>query len=171
MTESSQLEGRYQRVLPKVTKMGSIISHRIDYGGIGFLKGQQQMPHKNRLKQPLNLSYIFSSTGDFGVTITTACPEIDQPQIRKSAKIILIWPRQRNSNSTFTVQTVRTKAGKRDKAIHCFKTTKLQLCLGRTHPGNENVDENYIHCSHVRHHQQDRQPAARRKINEVGGRK
>ena len=26
----------------------------------------------------------------------TACPEIDQPLIQKSAKIILIWPRQRN---------------------------------------------------------------------------
>ena len=34
MTESSQLEGRYQRVLPKVTKMGSIISHRIEYDGV-----------------------------------------------------------------------------------------------------------------------------------------
>ena len=97
MTESSQLEGHYQRVLPKVTKMGSIISHTIDYNGVGVLKGQRQMPHKNWLKQPLNLSYIFSSTGGFGVTIMTACPEIDQPQIRKSAKIILIWPRQRNS--------------------------------------------------------------------------
>ena len=47
MKESSQLEGRYQHVLRKVTKMGSIISHRIDYGGIGVLKGQRQMPHKN----------------------------------------------------------------------------------------------------------------------------
>ena len=34
MTESSQLEGRYQRVLPKVTKMGSIISHRINYNEV-----------------------------------------------------------------------------------------------------------------------------------------
>ena len=47
MMESSQLEGRYQRVLPKVTKMESIISHRIDYDGVGVLKGQRQMPHKN----------------------------------------------------------------------------------------------------------------------------
>ena len=41
MTESSQLEGRYQRVLPKVTKMGSIISHTIDYNGVVVLKGQR----------------------------------------------------------------------------------------------------------------------------------
>ena len=34
MTESSQLEGRYQGVLPKVTKMGSIISHRINYNEV-----------------------------------------------------------------------------------------------------------------------------------------
>ena len=47
MTENSQLEGRYQHVLPKETKMGSIINHRIDYDGVGVLKGQQQMPHKN----------------------------------------------------------------------------------------------------------------------------
>ena len=47
MTESSQLEGCYQRLLPKVTKMGSIISHRVDYDGLGVLKGQGQMPHKN----------------------------------------------------------------------------------------------------------------------------
>ena len=47
MTESLQLEGRYQRVLPEETKMGSIISHRIDYDGVGVLKGQRQMPHKN----------------------------------------------------------------------------------------------------------------------------
>ena len=47
MTESSQLEGRYQRVLPKVTKMGSIISHTIDYNGVGILKGQRHIPHKS----------------------------------------------------------------------------------------------------------------------------
>ena len=47
MTESSQLEGRYLHVLSKVTKMGSIISHRIDYDGVGVLKSQRQMPHKN----------------------------------------------------------------------------------------------------------------------------
>ena len=41
MTESSRLEGRYQRVLPKVTEMGSIISHRIDYDRVGVLKGQR----------------------------------------------------------------------------------------------------------------------------------
>ena len=47
MTESSQLEGRYQRVLPKVTKMGSIISHRINYNEVGVLKGQRHIPHKS----------------------------------------------------------------------------------------------------------------------------
>ena len=32
---------------PKVTKMGSIIGHRIDYNGVGALRGQQHTPSKN----------------------------------------------------------------------------------------------------------------------------
>ena len=30
-------------------------------------------------------------------------------------------------DSTLTVETIRPIARKRDKAIHCFKTTKLKL--------------------------------------------
>ena len=31
----------------KVTKMGSIIGHRIDYNGAGALRGQRHIPSKN----------------------------------------------------------------------------------------------------------------------------
>ena len=32
---------------PKVIKMGSIIGHRIDYNGVGALRGQQHIPSEN----------------------------------------------------------------------------------------------------------------------------
>ena len=31
----------------KVTKMGSIIGHKIDYNGLGALRGQRHIPSKN----------------------------------------------------------------------------------------------------------------------------
>ena len=34
-------------ICPNVTKMGSIIGHRIDYKGIGALRGQRHTPSKN----------------------------------------------------------------------------------------------------------------------------
>ena len=34
-------------ICPKVTKMGSIIGHRIDYNGVGVLRGQWHIPSKN----------------------------------------------------------------------------------------------------------------------------
>ena len=39
-------------VCPKVTKMGSIIGHRIDYSGVGALRGQRHIPSKNLPKYP-----------------------------------------------------------------------------------------------------------------------
>ena len=30
----------------KVTKMGSIVGHRIDYNGVGVLRGQRHIPSK-----------------------------------------------------------------------------------------------------------------------------
>ena len=38
---------------PKVTKAGSIIGHRIDCNGVGALRGQPQIPSKNKPKYPL----------------------------------------------------------------------------------------------------------------------
>ena len=32
---------------PKVTKMGSIFGHWIDYDGVGVLRGQKPTPNKN----------------------------------------------------------------------------------------------------------------------------
>ena len=38
---------RKLHICPKVTKMGSIIGQRIDYNGVGALRGQQHIPSKN----------------------------------------------------------------------------------------------------------------------------
>ena len=37
----------------KVTEMGSILGHRIDYNGVGALRGQRHIPSKNLSKYPL----------------------------------------------------------------------------------------------------------------------
>ena len=34
-------------ICPKVTKMGSIIGHKLDYDGVGVLRGQWHIPSKN----------------------------------------------------------------------------------------------------------------------------
>ena len=34
-------------ICPKVAKVGSIIGHRIDYNGVGALRGQRHIPSKN----------------------------------------------------------------------------------------------------------------------------
>ena len=47
-----ELESRKLHVSPKVTKMGSIIGHRIDYNGVGALRGQQHIPSKSLPKHP-----------------------------------------------------------------------------------------------------------------------
>ena len=41
--------------LPKVTKMGSIIGHRIDYNGVGAPRGQQHIPKTRQGKTTLYL--------------------------------------------------------------------------------------------------------------------
>ena len=38
---------RENYIFPKVTKMGSIFGHRIDYNGVGVLTGQWNIPSKN----------------------------------------------------------------------------------------------------------------------------
>ena len=45
--ESAKLGSRKLHICPKVTKMGSIIGHRIDYDGVGALRGQRHIPSKN----------------------------------------------------------------------------------------------------------------------------
>ena len=42
----TKLGSRKLHICPKVTKMGSIIGHRIDYNGVGALRGQQHIPSK-----------------------------------------------------------------------------------------------------------------------------
>ena len=34
-------------ICPKVTKMGSILGHRIDYTGVGAQRDQRHIPNKN----------------------------------------------------------------------------------------------------------------------------
>ena len=38
---------RKLHICPKVTKMGSIIGHKIDYNGVGALRGQRHILNKN----------------------------------------------------------------------------------------------------------------------------
>ena len=45
----TKLGSRKLHICPKVTKMGSIIGHRIDYNGVGALRAQRHIPSKNRL--------------------------------------------------------------------------------------------------------------------------
>ena len=40
----TKLGWRKLYICPKVTKMGSIIGHRIDYNGVGALRGQRHIP-------------------------------------------------------------------------------------------------------------------------------
>ena len=42
-------------ICSNVTKMGSIIGHRIDYNGVGALRGQRHIPSKNLPKYPPGL--------------------------------------------------------------------------------------------------------------------
>ena len=43
----TKLGSRKSHICPNVTKMGSIIGHRIDYKGVGALRGQRHIPRKN----------------------------------------------------------------------------------------------------------------------------
>ena len=48
----TKLGSRKLHIYPKVTKMGSIIGHRIDYNGVGALRGQWNIPSPNVPKYP-----------------------------------------------------------------------------------------------------------------------
>ena len=48
----TKLGSRKLLIFPKVTKVGPIIGHRIDYNGVGALKGQRHIPSKNLPKYP-----------------------------------------------------------------------------------------------------------------------
>ena len=48
----TKLGSRKLNICSKVTKMGSIIGHRIDYNGVGVLRGQRHIPTKYSPKLP-----------------------------------------------------------------------------------------------------------------------
>ena len=48
----TKLGSQKLQICPKVTKMGSIIGHRIDYNGVGALRVQRHIPSKNLPKYP-----------------------------------------------------------------------------------------------------------------------
>ena len=48
----TKLGSQKLHICPKVTKMGSIIGHKIDYNGVGALTGQGHIPSKNLPKYP-----------------------------------------------------------------------------------------------------------------------
>ena len=47
----TKLGSRKLHIFPKVTKMGSIIGHIIDYNGVGALRGQRHIPAQQKLTQ------------------------------------------------------------------------------------------------------------------------
>ena len=47
----TKLGSRKLHIFPKVTKMGSIIGHIIDYNGVGALRGQRHVPAQQKLTQ------------------------------------------------------------------------------------------------------------------------
>ena len=49
-------------IWPKVTEIGSIIGHRIDYNGVGALRGQRRIPCKNLPKYPRASCALVPST-------------------------------------------------------------------------------------------------------------
>ena len=51
LTLNSILEN-HTNICPKVTKMGSIAGHRIDYNGVGVLRSQRHIPSKTWPKYP-----------------------------------------------------------------------------------------------------------------------
>ena len=48
----TKLGSQKLHICPKVTKMGSIIGHKIDYNGVGALTGHGHIPSKNLPKYP-----------------------------------------------------------------------------------------------------------------------
>ena len=56
----TKLGSRKLRFCPKVTKMWSIIGYRINYNGVGTLRGQRHIPSKNYPKYPPGVK-VFNS--------------------------------------------------------------------------------------------------------------
>ena len=52
MGQFIKMGSRKLHICPKGTKMGSIIGHRIDYNGVGALRGQLHIPTKDQPKYP-----------------------------------------------------------------------------------------------------------------------
>ena len=48
----TKLGSRKLHICPKMTKMGSIIGHKIDYNGVGALRGQRHIHSKNSPRYP-----------------------------------------------------------------------------------------------------------------------
>ena len=58
----TKLGSRKLHIYQKVTKMGSIIGHRIDYNVVGALRGQRHIPRKNLPKYPPPLPFQVNCT-------------------------------------------------------------------------------------------------------------
>ena len=64
---------RELHVCPKVAKMGYIIGHRIDYYGVGALRGQRLIPSKNYLLDFLYFLLVQISIHCLAVHFVIAC--------------------------------------------------------------------------------------------------
>ena len=93
----TKLGSRKLHIFPKVTKMGSITGHRIDYNRAGALRGQQHIPSKNLPKYPpgaplLDLPLVSLSVGLWhqeteAVRVTGCTYRKDEPAIIRSKLI------------------------------------------------------------------------------------
>ena len=58
----TKLGSQKLHICPKVTKMGSLIGHKIDYNGVEALRGQWHIPRKKKLPKytprTLNVSFV-----------------------------------------------------------------------------------------------------------------
>ena len=72
---SFKLRSRKLHICPKVTKMESIIGHRIDYNRVGALRGQRHIPSKNL---PPTQKYPAGFAGYINFNLQTRSGELEQ---------------------------------------------------------------------------------------------
>ena len=98
----TKLGSRKLNICPKVTKMGSIIGHRIDYNGVGALRGQWHIRSKKLTQVP-----PASRAWQFYVILSAARlwaakqvpPQSPRPRPRPRPPLLLSAPNQNRYNT------------------------------------------------------------------------
>ena len=96
-------------VCPKVTKMGSRISHRIDFNGVEVLRGQQHKPSKNWPKYPSSAHPGWKGRTSSNLVPSNLFPNITLPREEPNFGL---WNKTFNENDP-KGQSVCHKGGKR----------------------------------------------------------